>query len=371
MADSSPQFGSWSRIGRWLALGLLLQAAALRAGDLPVFRCALENWPARDYQAVIFHRGPLGMDDQDLVTAMKEAPQRWGANIATSTADVLEQMDEATLALWKSQTNAEPPWMVVLAPPNDEYSPVLWAGRFGADTVKAVLDSPARKKTIEALVRGDSAVWVLLECGDAMRDEAAVDTLAGTLKRLETDARMSASITSAPPVKFKLPLRVAFSLVRVTRNDPAEEFFVNLLSQGERFHPGKPAAFPVFGRGRALSAIAGKHLDDEFILDACSFITGACSNGVKELRPGKDLLLCVRWDSIFEDATSLSAQSITTNPPAASVLAPAKAPATQAQPSIEETVGRRPAGKSPGSTAVMIGLVAVAAFILWRVRRRT
>jgi hypothetical protein len=170
-------------------------------------------------------------------------------------------------------------------------------------------------------------------------------------------------------VKFKLPLRVAFSLVRVTRNDPAEEFFVNLLSHGERFHPGKPAAFPVFGRGRTLSAISGKHLEDEFILDACSFITGACSNGVKEVRPGKDLLLCVRWDSIFEEATSRSPQS--TNPPSASVLAPGKASAKPTQPSIEETVGRRSAEKSSGATAVMIGLAAVAAFILWRVRRRT
>jgi len=281
MADSSPPIRRLAHSTCVLALGWLLGAASLHAGDLPVFRCALENWPARDYQAVIFHRGPLGTDEQDLATAMKEAPLRWGANIATSTADVLESMDEATLALWKTQTNAEPPWMVVLAPPNEEYSSVLWAGRFGADTVKAVLDSPARKKTIEALVRGDSAVWVLLECGDAMRDEAAVDTLAGTLKRLETDARLSASITPAPPVKFKLPLHVAFSLVRVTRNDPAEEFFVNLLSHGERFHPGKPAAFPVFGRGRTLSAISGKHLDDEFIFDACSFITGECSNSVK------------------------------------------------------------------------------------------
>ncbi len=365
-----PRDKSWGRSLWALALGLLLGAAATRAGELPVFRCALENWPARDYQVVIFHRGPLGMDEQDLVTAMKEAPVRWGANIATSTADVLESMDEATLALWKTQTNAEPPWMVVLAPPNEEYSPVLWAGRFGAETVKAVLDSPARKKTIEALVRGDSAVWVLLECGDAMRDEAAVDTLAGTLKRLETDPRLSASITSAPPVKFKLPLHVAFSLVRVTRNDPAEEFFVNLLSLGERFHPGKPAAFPVFGRGRTLSPLSGKHLEDEFILDACSFITGACSNGVKELRPGKDLLLCVRWDSIFEDAASLPPQSVATNPPAASVLAPAKSPAAPAPPSIEETVGRRPAGSSPGATAVMISLAALAAFVLWRVRRR-
>ena len=145
---------------------------------------------------------------------------------------------------------------------------------------------------------------------------------------------------------------------------------MNLLSQGERFHPGKPAAFPVFGRGRTLSPISGKHLEDEFILDACSFITGACSNGVKELRPGKDILLCVRWDSIFEETASLPPQSVATNSPAASVLAPAKTPATQTQPSIEETVGRRPAGRSPGATAAMIGLVAVAAFILWRIRRR-
>ena len=371
MADSSPPFRSWAHSAWVLVLGLMLGATSLHAGHLPVFRCALENWPARDYQAVIFHRGPLGMDEQDLVTALKEAPLRWGANIATSTADVLEAMDDATLALWRTQTNAEPPWMVVLAPRNEEYSPVLWAGQFQADTVKAVLDSPARKKIIEALVRGDSAVWVLLECGDAMRDEAAVDTLAGTLKRLESDLRLAASITSAPPVRFKLPLRVAFSLVRVTRNDPAEEFFVNLLSHGERFHPAKPAAFPVFGRGRTLSAISGKRLEDELILDACSFITGACSNGVKELRPGKDILLCVRWDSIFEEAASLSPLAITTNPPAASVLAPAKAPAAQAQPSIEETVGRRPAGRSPGATAAMIGLVAVAAFLFWRVRRRS
>jgi hypothetical protein len=66
MADSLPQLTIWARSGWVLALGLLLQAAALGAGQLPVFRCALENWPARDYQAVIFHRGPLGMDEQDL-----------------------------------------------------------------------------------------------------------------------------------------------------------------------------------------------------------------------------------------------------------------------------------------------------------------
>ena len=371
MADSILQFGNRAKSGWAVALSLLFATGALRGGHLPVFRCALEGWPARDYSVIVFHRGPLGTDDQNLVTALKEAPDRWGANTTTSTADVLESMDEHTLALWNTQTNAEPPWMVVLAPPGGENpETVLWAGRFHADSVKAVLDSPARKKTIEALVRGDSAVWVLLECGDAMRDEAAVDTLAGTLKRLEGDLRLSASITSAPPAKFNLPLRIAFSLVRVTRNDPAEEFFVNLLSQGERFHRGKPAAFSVFGRGRSLNAIAGRHLDDEFIVDACSFITGACSNGVKELRPGKDLLLCVKWDSIFEMTAWPTPQLVTTNSPTVPALAPAKTPAIQPQPSIDETIGQRPAGKLPRAVAIMIGVVSVVALVLWRVRRR-
>jgi hypothetical protein len=142
------------------------------------------------------------------------------------------------------------------------------------------------------------------------------------------------------------------------------------LSQGEGFHRGKPAAFPVFGRGRSLNAIAGRHLDDEFILDACSFITGACSNGVEEIRPAKDLLLCVKWDSIFEMASSPTPQSVTTNSPAVPAPATAKTPAVQAQPSIDETLGQPPAGKLPRAVAIMIGVVSVVALVLWRVRRR-
>jgi len=370
MADSSPQFRSGAQIGRWLALGLWLGLASLRAGDLPVFRCALEGWPARNYQIVIFHRGPLDTESQNLVTALKEGPLKWGANTVTSTSDVLEPMDESTSALWSAQTNVETPWMMVLAPPSEDVSEVVWAGRFNLDTVKTVLDSPARKKTIEALFRGDAAVWVLLECGDAMRDEAAVDTLAGTLKRLETNLQLSASMTSAPPAKPQWPMRVVFSLVRVTRNDPAEEFFVGLLSHGERFHRAKPAVFPVFGRGRALSALSGKHLDDDFIRDACAFITGACTNGVKDLKPGKDLLLCGRWDSIFEAAALTAAGPVTTNSPGASTRTAGAARSTGTQPSIEETLGQRPAGNLSRVAAVMIGLAAVAALVWRRIRRR-
>jgi hypothetical protein len=335
-----------------------------------VFRCALESWPARDYQVIVFHRGALSTDDQNLVTALKEAPDRWGANIATSTADVVESMDEPTMAIWNTQTNAESPWMVVMAPAKADSSELAWAGRFHLDTVKLVLDSPARKKTLEALFRGDAAVWILLECGDAMRDEAAVDTLAGALKQLEAKLRRPAAVTSATPATAGPPFQVAFSLVRVTRNDPAEEFFVNLLSLGERFSQSKPAAFPVFGRGRALRPIAGRHLEDEFILEACSYITGACSNGVKELRPAKDLLLCGKWDSILE-ATPSPLTPVATNPPAAGDAAPARTPAMEAGPSIEDAVGRKPAGNASFATAVMLSLAAVAALILWRVRRRS
>jgi hypothetical protein len=295
---------------------------------------------------------------------------RWGANLAASTVDVAEPMDESTSMLWAAQTNAEPPWLVVLNAAREDTPETLWASRFDLGAVKTVLDSPARKKTIEALVRGDSTVWVLLECGDAMRDEAAVDTLAATLKRLETSLQSSISITSAV-AKPGIPLRFAFSLVRVTRNDPAEEFFVNLLSQGERFHRGKPAAFPVFGRGRSLGALAGKHLDDEFILDACSFITGPCTNGVKETKPGKDILLCVQWDSILEEAARPPAPSVATNAAMVPLPPPGRLPLTNASPSIDEAVARPPEENLSRAALVMIGLVAAATLVLWRLRRRS
>jgi hypothetical protein len=44
---------------RLLVLGTLLVTEALWACSVPVFRYALEKWPADAYLTTVFHRGPL------------------------------------------------------------------------------------------------------------------------------------------------------------------------------------------------------------------------------------------------------------------------------------------------------------------------
>jgi hypothetical protein len=114
-----------------------------------------------------------------------------------------------------------------------------------------------------------------------------------------------------------LPLRVAFSVLRAPRNDPAEALFVKTLLHGEAQTNAGPVVFPIFGRGRALAALSGQQLTAKVIRDAANFLCGACSCEVKELNPGKDLLLAANWNSIFtaapEPTAALSAPVIRTN----------------------------------------------------------
>ena len=160
-------------------------ALAARASNMPVFRHALERWPASDYELVVFHRGEMALPEQALVDRLRIAPGQSSANVAVRMVDVSGQMEEAMADLWTCQTNPQPPWVVVRAPETSADSSPVWAGRLTAAVADALLDSPARRKIVGHLLRGATAVWVLLESGEPMRDEAAVDVLSAELKRLE------------------------------------------------------------------------------------------------------------------------------------------------------------------------------------------
>jgi hypothetical protein len=280
-----------------LAGALALVAPPGRAGTEPLYRHALEQWPADLYQVIVFHHEPASSDARELVDLLLASPRHGGANVAVSVVDVAEPMAEPMQTLWAAQPGVEPPWVVVTAPGAAEGAPPVWAGSLRPETVSALLDSPARRKIGEGLLGGDAAVWVLLECGDTVRDEAAVDLLASELKRQELKLSSRDSPTNAAGGLSRPAWRVVFSLVRVTRNDPAEEFLVSNLLLGASLTHIKPAAFPVFGRGRMLPALAGKRLNADSIEATCRFVAGACTNKTKAGNSGRDLLLSTRWDS--------------------------------------------------------------------------
>jgi hypothetical protein len=101
-----------------------------------------------------------------------------------------------------------------------------------------------------------------------------------------------------------LPLRVSFSVLRLSRQDQAEQPFVHLLLNAEEglVAARGPMVLPVFGRGRVLCALHGKRLVSADIERAARYLCGECSCQSKELNPGVDLLLAVDWDQMLEAA---------------------------------------------------------------------
>lgn len=350
------------RSRRALAGALVLGASVSGASGMPVFRHALERWQASDYEIVVFHRGAPDDDAQRLIDQLRAAPARNYANIDVKPVDVSGRMDAAMEDLWTCQTNPAPPWVVVRAPNTSADASPVWSGPLSETLVGAVLDSPARRKIAEGLLRGMSAMWVLLECGDTARDEAAVDTLAGELHRLEK--KLALPPLAASGLRSPLPLRVAFGLVRVTRNDPAEEFFATTLQHGRALYTARPVAFPVFGRGRMLGGLVGREISADEIEQACSSILTACAAETKDQIPGRDLLLAANWSSIFEPGAGQLGGAPATK--AVSVGGTPSSTSSAASPSHSGPQTNRKAG-----LLVVGAVLLVASLAAWRLKARS
>jgi len=158
----SHDHGRLSADRKALAGALVLGASLSGAPAMPVFRHALERWPASDYEIVVFHRGAPDDEAQQRIDQLRAARIRNFANIDVKPVDVSGQMDADMENLWTCQTNPAPPWVVVRAPNTSADASPVWSGPLTESLVGTVLDSPARRKIAEGLLRGMSAMWVLL-----------------------------------------------------------------------------------------------------------------------------------------------------------------------------------------------------------------
>lgn len=355
-----------------------LFGTSLRACSVPVFRYALERWPADLYDIVVFHRGPLAPGDRaalaELEKSSSDAPY---ANLEVTTVDLAGELEEPTQKLWETQAAPEPPWMVVRYPKALETEQVVWSGPLGAPAVETLLDSPVRREIARRILRGDAAVWILLESGNKKGDDAAAGLLQTQLKELEKNLRLPEFFAEDFGVDPEdVPeLKISFSIVRVSRTDPAEQMLVKMLlgPDPELGKLAEPVAFPVFGRGRLLCALAGEQIDEENVEAVCAFLVGPCSCQVKAMNPGVDLLMSVDWDGLItgELAIDEALPPLTGLPELAGLAAegaerPDGAPAGEGQPE-----------EGPGSLLrnvlilAALGLAGVAAgtFVLMRRRR--
>ena len=305
---------------KWLCHILLISLACVIllphpafACSVPVFKYALAYWPSDPYEIIVFHRGPLTAEEHAIVYKLQRASwdDSFRANVTVETVDLAGSPNVIMQKLWESQSASELPWMLVKYPRFSAVSDDLWAGKFTADVVELLLDSPVRKKIARSLLDGEVAVWVLLDSGIREQDEAAASLLKDELKKMSEGLNIVIPELGEEQLG-DLDQRVSFSMIRLSRDDPNEQMFIQMLLRSEwdlKDYP-KPIAFPIFGRGRALYALVGDGIRAGNIEMACSFLVGWCSCQVKADNPGVDLLMSVNWHDaidaiLYEETTQL------------------------------------------------------------------
>ncbi|MCA8982427.1 MAG: hypothetical protein KDA76_01595 [Planctomycetaceae bacterium] len=294
-----------------LVLGALCLAPAIAyACSVPVFRYALEHWQPDPYRLYLYHEHDLTESDQKLSARIAEHREA-GANIELRTIDLRSPMEDQDRARWEALADKSTPLLCTHLPSRaiarqGGLDAPIGTAPWNEKVVQGILSSPVRVEIGERLVAGE-VVWVFLESGNVAEDDALFKVLNQELEQRQNTLKLPAieeqdlAELSANPTDLK----IRFSSLRVSRTDPVEKWFVDMLLSVESDLRDEeiiqqPMVFPVFGRGRALYALVGKGINADTIGQAAIFLTGACQCTVKAENPGVDLLIQKHWDNYIE-----------------------------------------------------------------------
>ena len=379
--------GPTRKVGLGLA-AVLSCAVAVLAGwaqngmacDVPVFRYALERWEAAPFLLTVFHAGPLAAEQKALFDRLTAAAES-NLNLRTQEVDVNGTLDEETKKLWSLQKGATAPWMAMYYPPR-EWGPALntaWAGPLNQANVTALLDSPARRRIVRALLEGKSAVWVVVPSGDAKADAAPLAALERLLRQAEKEMPLPTPGPNDPVISTKIPLKLEFTTVQVSPTDPNEAVFLDMLANSAAetaIGTGQPtpkkgglALYPVFGRGRLLVGLPGSEVNEESVVGIVGFLCGSCSCEIKEQNPGVDLLMSAGWDQAVwgsrDEAVGMPPLiSLATMAGAAGEAGATSAPSltprpATAKPPMPPAAAGKPAATETSLIRGLVGVVAV------------
>ena len=287
----------------WLTAILFVGVAPAWACDIPVYEYALDQWEADPYEVIVYHRGSLSPEHQAVIDSLdpdRDPPSAGESadvsNLSVRTADVSGALDALTQGVWEAQASPELPWMVVRYPFSPPRRKPVWTGALTAANAEMIADSPKRREVVKRLLAGDMAVWVFLDIGDPDKDEDAFRRLQDALAAIDELTPTTAAYRQRPSETAGSEDR-RFSVLRVSREDPAEQALVAMLlgSESDLLDYEEPMAFPVFGRGRALYALVGAGIEADNVRDAAMFLATACTCIVKQQNPGTDILMTADW----------------------------------------------------------------------------
>ncbi|MDG2401444.1 MAG: hypothetical protein P8M04_12820 [Akkermansiaceae bacterium] len=275
--------------------------------QVPVFRFALERWETDSYTVVIVP-GASGKLSPTENEALKFLQSRGEADSGNMNLEVkidskkIGESSAATMGLFYPPRSAGP------------RIPPIWSGALTMGNAKTLVDSSARREIVSRLLSGESAVWILIESGDKEKDDRAAVEIEKAFAKAEAELKIPdgvltvAEAREVPPGKQRdldvtlrssIPLKIKFSLIRISRTNSAESIFREMLLHMEadlgEFR-NEPMVFPVFGRGRALEPLIARGINLVNVFEHSSYFCGACSCEIKNQNPGVDLLISANWE---------------------------------------------------------------------------
>ena len=263
----------------WLVIFVLGGGLAL-ACTVPVFRYALDHWPPDAYRL--------------------EAPVSWINSDAGERFQKLIKESGAQVEMYPLEQEGVTSRLLM---PED--GPEVWSGTLDG-AASTLLVSPAREELVRRILAGDSMVWVMVRSGNESADTILEERLKSRLEYLQSVAAIPEQDPTDPINKLGPgpALKVGFSCLAVSRDDPEEQAFLRMLAgpKTELLEKEAPFGAVVFGRGRVLGSWPADDLEDEGIDEVSLFLLGACSCRVKFQNPGWDLALAVNWDEALQAA---------------------------------------------------------------------
>jgi hypothetical protein len=286
------------------------------ACQVPVFRYALEHWLPDPFELVVVHQRPLTVEEAEWLRRLQAPEGNRQTNLVTRVIDRASETlsEEVQRFLERYAETGDPaatgdglPRMLLFFPPSNGTDAPAWAGELTESNCKLIADSPARQEIVQRLLAGESAVWVLLQSGEADVDQAAEERLRESLAQQQAAIHLPSLQELAAEEMFnqalEIPLQIQFSILPIAKGETQEAIFRSLLlavepDLADLAAEGTPIAVPIFGRGRSYFALAGAGIRADNVADNAAFICGPCSCEAKRLNPGRDLLLTADWSRI-------------------------------------------------------------------------
>jgi hypothetical protein len=353
----------------WL-LCLVVAAPSVFACKLPLFRYALERWPADQYRIVAIIDGEADEQLREALTELDRLRQS-RANVEVETIDLSQLSEQQLWQVEGLESEADVPLLQVFYPARNGRSRLCWSGELNADAVRWWRDSAIRRRIVTDLTSGVSAVWILVDGSDPQENDRLEAELRSAVTKAAEEipmpdgviARQDAgtylgqhpSASMDDVLRCDIPLKIEFSVLRVA-SDAAEEAALLAMVRGwddrSRTDSDRAFVFPVFGRGRMIEPLEAERFSEHSVLQACGNIVAQCSCTVKTLNPGIDLLLDANWQEFMDDSVLVVDRQPATTPDFVTI--PTGAAATRPLGSVESATNRR-----------VIGIVSVAALSIF------